>query len=184
MPVSDRGEPCGDDDKAGVRAELDRVRQMGFLCFKLINASQQNYPGDGPNLMQVYRFAAENNRLVLNHYGEPDVLERISKEFTAVQFIAGHFYPNSVLERSNVYCNMWGLPGWIEDAVRRYGAEKFMVGSDGFMNPLCSGIGQVVYLDIPDVDKRSILGLNVARLLNAVGALPSVLHGKMAANSV
>lgn len=167
------------DSEAGVKAELDRIWQMGFRALKLINSYQQNYPDDGSNLMQVYRFAAEKNMLVLNHWWKPEVLDRIAAEFISVQFIAAHFYPFPVLERPNVHCNIWGLPGWIEEAVRRYGAEKFMVGSDGFMNPLSGGIGQVVYLDIPDADKRRMLGLNVARLLDSAGVLPPVLRSKM-----
>ncbi len=37
-----------------------------------------NYPGDGPELMQVSRLAAEKNMLVLNHYWKPEVLNRIA----------------------------------------------------------------------------------------------------------
>lgn len=81
-------------------------------------------------------------------------------------------YHNPVLERPNVYCNMWGLTGWLDDIVHRFGAEKLMYGSDAFMNPRCCGIGPIIHLNVPDEDKRLMLGLNIARLLDSVGALP------------
>lgn len=168
------------DTEAGVQAELDRVRSLGFHCFKLLNSYQQGYPGDGPNLMRLYRFAADHNFLVLNHWWPENVLDRIAREFPSVNFITGHFCNGPVLERPNVYCNLWGLfpLNVLQDAVHRYGAEKYLLGSDGFMNPLSVGLGLVLHLDVPDADQRRILGLNQAKLLAAVGALPPALARK------
>jgi len=56
--------------------------------------------------------------------------------------------------------------------LKKLGARKFMLGSDGFLNALSVGIGPVVFAGIEDDDKRAILGLNIARLLEKVGALP------------
>ena len=47
------------------------------------------------------------------------------------------------------------------------------------MNPVSVGIGPVVYADITDEDKRKILGLNVARILDKAGALPQELKEKL-----
>jgi len=62
--------------------------------------------------------------------------------------------------------------------VREVGPEKFLFGSDAFMNPISVGIGMVVYADVPDDHKRLILGLTQARLLEKVGALPAALKDK------
>ena len=60
----------------------------------------------------------------------------------------------------------------------RIPAGKFMMGSDGFLNPLSVSIGPVVFAPIGDEEKRGILGLNVARLLDKAGALPEPLRKK------
>ena len=101
-------------------------------------------------------------------------------EFPDVDFIFGHYGngQDPVLKaRENVYTNIWGYGnlGWLERGIRNVGAEKFMMGSDGFLNPLSVGIGPVVFAGISDKEKRLILGLTMARLLDRVGVLPKVL---------
>ena len=163
------------DSEAGLAAELERAYGMGFRCIKLINAYQQDYPGDGPQMMKIYRFAAEHNMLIVNHYWSPDVLGRIAREFPSVNFITGHWFTHDVLRLPNVYCNMWSLisMGVLERGVKEYGAEKFLLGSDAFLNPISVGLGMIVHADISDDDKRKILGLTQARLLHGAGALPA-----------
>ena len=84
-------------------------------------------------------------------------------------------------KRGNVYANFWGLGpmGWLDKGIREVGAHKFMMGSDGFLNPMSVGIGPVVFADISDDEKRMVLGLNVARLLDKVGALPKVIKVRL-----
>jgi predicted TIM-barrel fold metal-dependent hydrolase len=168
------------DRAESILAELKRVEKRGIRCIKLLNSYQQGYPGDGPNLMEVYRFAADRNMLVLNHHWPGDVLLRIAEQFPTVDFIMAHYGGGGydlLTARPNIHANIWGLGpvGFLEKAVQAIGPGKFMFGSDGFMNPLSVGIGLVVYADIPDEAKRQILGLNVARLLRKVGALPERL---------
>ena len=55
------------DSVENVVAELERVEGAGVRCIKLLNSYQQGYPGDGPVLMELYRFAADHNMLVINH---------------------------------------------------------------------------------------------------------------------
>jgi len=163
-----------------LRAELERMYAAGVRCIKLLNA-YQGYPGDGPRLMELYRFAAEHNMLVLNHSWSREEITRIAAEFPTVDFIFGHYGPwqDPILrEYPNVYANIWtlGSLGFLTRAVRAVGPEKFLLGSDAFMNPISVGIGLVVYADIPDAHKRMILGANQARLLEKVGALPEGLR--------
>jgi predicted TIM-barrel fold metal-dependent hydrolase len=173
------------DDAGRILTELDRLYRRGARCLKLINSYQQAYPGDGPNLMEVYRFAAEHRMLVLNHSWTNAEIAAISRQFPCVDFILGH-YSNSrdpvLRECPNVYTSTWNLGSlsFIERGVREVGPDKFLYGSDAFMNPLAFGIGQVVYADIPDEAKRRILGLNQARLLDKVGALPSGIRERYA----
>jgi len=171
------------DTRDNVLAELDRMFDAGVRGIKLINAYQQRYPGDGPNLMAVYEYAAEHNLLVFNHQWEEDVIWKISAEFPEVTFIFAHYgaWQDAVLkERENVHANIWGVSslGWLDRGFANAGAHKFMYGSDGFLNPLSVGLGPVVYAPISDDEKRLILGLNLARLLDGVGALPPTLKGK------
>jgi len=171
------------DTRDNVLAELGRMFDAGVRGIKLINAYQQHYPGDGPNLMAVYAYAAEYDMLVFNHQWEEEVIWKISAEFPGVTFIFAHYggWQDAILkERANVYANIWGVSsmGWLDRGSQDVGAEKFMLGSDGFLNPLSVGIGPVVYARISDREKRLILGLTLARLLDEVGALPPSLREK------
>jgi len=166
-----------------VLAELERVHAGGIRCIKLLNA-YQHYPGDGPSLMALYRFADEHQMLILNHWWPDEVIRRIAGEFPGTDFILGHYGGQTGLMKDcpNVYANIWTLGplGFVESGFIGAGPEKFLLGSDAFMNPVSVGIGMVVYADIPDAAKRMILGRTQARLLDKVGALPAGLKARYA----
>jgi len=170
------------DSRENVLAELKRMTDAGVHCIKLLN-SYQNYPGDGPNLMALYEYAAEHRMLVFNHGWTSEVILKISQQYPEMDFIFGHYGSGQdpvLKSRPNVYANIWGYGnwGWLDRGIRNVGAGKFMLGSDGFLNVLSVGIGPVVFADIPDDEKRQILGLTLVRLLDKVGALPKVLCRK------
>jgi predicted TIM-barrel fold metal-dependent hydrolase len=132
--------------------------------------------------MALYEFAEEQNMLVLNHYWSEGELRKISPAFPGAIFIRAHGGASALSwELPNVYDNIWSL--WplasIEEGVNRFGPDKILLGSDAFMNDLSVGIGMVVYADIPEEHKRAILGQNMARLLDKVGALPETLRAKI-----
>jgi predicted TIM-barrel fold metal-dependent hydrolase len=165
-----------------VLAELERVYAAGVRCIKLLNA-YQDYPGDGPNLMALYEFAADHNMLILNHHWSNEEIVKIAAMYPGMDFIFGHYGPGRdpiLKEYANVYANIWNLGslGFLERGVRSVGPGKFLFGSDAFMNPISVGIGMVAYADIPDEHKRMILSLTQARLLAKVGALPAALEAK------
>jgi len=165
------------DGRDAILAELDRVYDRGVRCLKLINAYQQQYPGDGPNLMAVYEYAASHGMLILNHHWALEVLTQISAEFPEVDFICGHYsegYDPVLKARDNVYANTWnyGAYGWLDRGLADVGAGKFVFGSDAFLNPMSVGLGPVVYAAVSDGEKRLVLGITMARLLDKVGALP------------
>jgi predicted TIM-barrel fold metal-dependent hydrolase len=169
------------DTKENILAELERMYAAGVRCIKLINDYQEHYPGDGPTMMALYEYADAHRMLVFNHGWAPEVIRKIAKKFPRTDFIFAHYgggWQDDVLrERKNVYTNIWSLGpmGWLERGIKKVGAHKFMYGSDGFLNSLSVGLGPVVFADISDDDKKKVLGLNVARLLNKVGALPATL---------
>jgi len=157
------------DERENILSELDRVFDAGIRGIKLINSYQENYPGDGPNLMAVYGYAAEHNMIVFNHAWDPGVMDRIAGEYPNIDFIAGHYgrgYDPVLKSRPNAYANIWSVPsmGVLEAGIRDVGPEKLMMGSDGFMNPLSCGITPVVFAPIPDEDKRKIIHRTAARL--------------------
>jgi predicted TIM-barrel fold metal-dependent hydrolase len=170
------------DTRANVLAELERMYAAGIRCIKLINAYQGNYPGDGPNLMALYEFAAEHNMLVFDHWWSKAEISAIAARFRQIDFIFAHYgggYQDAVMKQfANVYTNIWsyGPMGWLERGIREVGSGKFMLGSDGFLNALSVGIGPVVFANISDEDKRLVLGETAARLLDKVGALPGWLR--------
>ncbi len=171
------------DSREEILAELDRVFDAGVRGIKLINA-YQHYPGDGPNLMALYEFAADHNMLILNHAWTVDELTMLAKRHPGMNFICGHYGRrlDPLLRRfPNVHANIWSLNplGVVEAGFREVGPGKFLLGSDAFMNPISAGIGLVVYADIPDAHKRMILGQNQALLLDKAGALPESLRTKM-----
>jgi predicted TIM-barrel fold metal-dependent hydrolase len=166
------------DTWQNIEAELDRCYDAGIRCIKLINAYQYNYPGDGPNLMQLYAYADEHNMLVFNHAWAPEVIRKVADRFPATDFIFGHYHAgcDPVLQScSNVYANIWsyGSMGWLDRGIATVGAAKFLMGSDAFLNPMSLGIGPVVFAPVPDDEKRLILGITQARLLDKVQALPA-----------
>ncbi|MDD5678609.1 MAG: amidohydrolase family protein [Kiritimatiellae bacterium] len=171
------------DSRDNVLMELKRMTDAGVRCIKLLNTYQGNYPGDGPNLMALYEYAAEHRMLVFNHGWTHEVIRKISRQYPETDFIFGHYGTghDPVLKSCpNVYANIWNYDqwGWLDQGIRNVGAGKFMLGSDGFLNALSVGIGPVVFADVGDDDKRLILGLTMARLLDKVGALPKALCGK------
>ena len=78
------------DHLDAILAELERVHTAGVRGIKLLNA-YQDYPGDGPNLMALYRFADEHNMLILDHSWTRDEILRIAGEFPGTDFIFGHY---------------------------------------------------------------------------------------------
>ena len=170
------------DSPDGVNRELNRMYDRGMRCIKLINSYQEQYPGDGPNLMKVYEFAAAHNMLVFNHHWSYKELDFLAERFSNIPFVGAHGAPLPLLKKyDNVYTNIWsyGNMGWLDRNISEVGAHKFMFGSDAFMNPMSVGIGPVVYAPLTDDERRQILGLTVARLLDGVGALPDHIKSKM-----
>lgn len=171
------------DTRTNIMAELERMTAAGARCLKLVNALQQHYPGDGPNLMAVYEYATAHNMPILNHYWSVNELRTIASRFPDLVLICGHYRSEQdtiLSEFPNVYANIWGYSsyGWLDRGFREVGAHRFLFGSDAFLNPVSVGIGPVVHADIPDEAKKQVLGLTMARILDRAGALPAAIKKK------
>jgi len=173
------------DNKNNILDELKRMYTAGIRCIKLLNTYQQNYPGDGPNLMTLYDFAASNKMLIINHDWSESEIDKIASTFQNIDFIFAHYgggYQNTIINKyPNVHANIWnyGPMGWLDRGIKQVGAERLMLGSDGFLNSMSVGIGPIVFANISDDEKRLMLGKNIALLLNKVGALPKSLKDKI-----
>lgn len=169
------------DNLPSIRAELERMVAAGVRAIKLWN-EPLGYPGDGPHLLAIYEYAQEHNMLVINHQWPEAVLRKIAAMFPGGTFIRAHGGASPLsYELANVHDNIWSLwpLGALESGIQQFGPTKILFGSDAFMNDPSVGIGMVVYADIPEEHKRMILGLNMARLLDKVGALPASLKQRM-----
>jgi len=150
---------------------------QGVRCIKLLNA-YQGYPGDGPHLMMVYDYAQSRNMMILNHHWSEAEIRKIAPQFHDLIMIRGHGGASKLAqEYPNLYDNTWSLHklGVIEGGIQQFGSAKILFGSDAIINDPAVGIGLIVYADIAEEDKRAVLGLNMARLLYRVKALPSWL---------
>jgi hypothetical protein len=58
--------------------------------------------------------------------------------------------------------------GFVEMAVRELGAERIIYGSDVGGRSFASQVAKVVGAEIPDSDKKLILGGNLRRLLQPI----------------
>lgn len=165
---------------AGIGAELSRcVPKLGMRGIK-VHAGLHEYPVDGPAMMPVYEYAADNGGLpVLGHgFGDAGAMAKLSARFPGVPFIIAHSgggyqgrYPEAVIElaaeRENLYldvCSSVVPHGGIEALVERVGAAKVLFGSDFTWQHVTHQIGRVLLADLPEADKRTIIGGNAARL--------------------
>ena len=160
------------DKKENVLAELQRMYDAGIHGIKLINA-YQNYPSEGSVLWALYGFAAERRLIVLNHsWGSSETIDRIASNFPDMTMIIGHHTDSAddlLRKFPHLYLCTWSfvIPYQIEKAIKRIGADKIVFGSDAIINPFSAGLGPVVFARISDSEKRQILGLNIAQLLDS-----------------
>jgi predicted TIM-barrel fold metal-dependent hydrolase len=165
-----------------IPGEIERCYSMGMRGFKL-HPSLHGYPADGENLKPMWEFANERVLPVLSHTWagdrtcSPSILGKLAEQYPNVPVILGHSggtlagYDESIevaKKRENVFletCCSSVLYGTIERFVREVSADKILFGSDmPFVNANAQ-IGKILYARISDEDKRKILGLNMARII-------------------
>lgn len=105
-----------------------------------------------------------------------DVVE-LAKRHPKAQIICGHTGGNWELgiriirDSKNVYAEIAGsdpTSGFVEMAVRELGADRVVYGSDIEGRSFASQVAKVIGADIPDSQKKLILGGNLRRLLHPI----------------
>ncbi|XID90200.1 amidohydrolase family protein [Paenibacillaceae bacterium WGS1546] len=162
--------------------KIDRaVESWGFRGIKL-HPWLQMFPSNDPLVHPVMERAAHYEIPVLFHSGTPAyttpvLIADIAKRYPRVPVILAHMGKTTLFydcltvlgEVDNLYCDFSGNPlaGVLEWGIKKLGAGKFLYGSDEFgAGPgQRYGIEQIVHMDLPDEDKRLILGGNAVRLL-------------------
>lgn len=163
-------------------AEIERGYEMGMRGFK-IHPSLHGYSASGENMRPMWEFANEHKLPVLSHtWGgdgtcSPTILGNMAEQYPNVPVILGHSggtpagYNESIQAAKkceNVFletCGSGVVYGMLERFVREICADRILFGSDmPFVNANAQ-IGKILYAKISDEDKRKILGINMAAII-------------------
>lgn len=164
-------------------AELDRCAAAGLRGLK-IHPDFHDTPADSPLYDAVYERSQAENRVLLCHYGGgpapragAPLYGRVVERFGGATYVMAHSLPGrSAVQlavelfgrRDNVYFDLANAfqPGVIEYAARRLGVERLLYGTDGCWSAMTHRLGLVCGADLPEKDKRAILGGNMRALLS------------------
>jgi hypothetical protein len=163
--------------------ELNRCVRDGPMA--MIGEIEAEARCNVPEMDIIAEWAVANEVLILQHEwlktggNEPgesspfDVVE-LAKRHPKLQIVCAHtggkWEPaiRAIRDTKNVYCGIAGsdpTSGFVEMAVRELGAERVIYGSDVGGRSFASQIAKVEGANIPESDKKLILGGNLRRLL-------------------
>lgn len=154
-------------------SELKRCMGRGrCVGVKMHRYSQPAYTVKTDFMQPVLEVLNEHKLVYLNHSFEnlPDLFWALER-YPDITFINGHFwgpmhvhamrYPNLRICTCAAY-----RPDEVGNECRCTGrADTFLVGSDFSLFQLGFGLGMIAYADMPEPQKRDILGLNAIRLM-------------------
>lgn len=154
--------------------EVKRCLDAGMVGIKLHDANKIPYTSE--LYAPVWQLAHENRLPVLLHtWGNVDKLEPVYTQYPDARVLLGHagaanaeVYAKCAKAHPNVYLELassLSRYGLVEYFVQNVGAEKVLWGSDMPWMPLGHQIGKVVFADITEEEKRTILVANPARIL-------------------
>ncbi|MGD0225293.1 MAG: amidohydrolase family protein [Terriglobia bacterium] len=166
--------------------ELDRCVRDGPMVMigEIEGEARCNVPAMDP----IAEWAVANEVVILQHEwlkaggNEPgesspfDVVE-LARRHPKLQIVCAHTGGNwelgirAIRATRNVYCGLAGsdpTSGYVEMAVRELGAERVIYGSDVGGRSFASQVAKVEGANIPESDKKLILGGNLRRLLTPV----------------
>ncbi len=161
------------------RRQLPRLLEPDspFVGFKLHGAFHQ-YPADGPKYRPVYEFANEHRLPVLFHVAGTGrdwshSIGAIVDEFSRMNLILAHMGPGEealpelMKGRPNLFldtCLSTGRHRLIERLAAKLGPEKLLFASDATFDSLTAQVAKIAFTDLPESDKKLILGGNARRL--------------------
>lgn len=157
---------------ACIRAEIERNVKRNFKMLKFHPAwheVESNHKG----YLTAMKVANEHGLIVKNHmWPDAQILEKWIYKYPNVTFIMGHpplkEYFDLVKNSSNLFiCITACLDfGSIEKLTDSIGSDKVLLGSDANFLSAGYGIGLIAYSRLSDQEKRKILGLNIAGILD------------------
>jgi uncharacterized protein len=170
--------------------ELDRCFKNPVFKGIKLHPDFSGYSVNDLRLNEVFKFARDHGAFIVSHsdarvtanhlikYSDPSWFEPYLKEFKEVDVIMYHcgLTPEGFEESvrlSNLYSNAYlDTTGWrfsntwtVEEIVRRVGARKLLYGSDMPYNDAVSALGRIIYANISEEDKHTILYKNALDLL-------------------
>ncbi|MHB1275640.1 MAG: amidohydrolase family protein [Candidatus Humimicrobiaceae bacterium] len=169
-----------------IKKNIDRNHIAGI---KIHPSWHLCYPYD-KRYENFWQFAAERKIPVLTHSWDPDVsnksqkfsdpfgFENIIKKFPNLKLILAHaggrgkmLYDVITLMENypNIYVDFAGdifVAGLIEEYVERVGSERLLFGSDMPWVDIRFHLAYILNLNIGEMDKKNILGLNALKLFN------------------
>ena len=165
-------------------AELQRCESLYGMAIAKIHPFCHEYPADGENYREFWRYAEDQEMIVLTHTWDadrtcgPEMFGPIAREYPHVKIILAHAgVTQSGCEQAirvagkheNLFIDTASSQphtGMIERFVHELGAERVLFGSDTPMLEPSAPLGRIAYSDISETDKKRILGLNMLELLN------------------
>jgi predicted TIM-barrel fold metal-dependent hydrolase len=138
---------------------------------------------DSDKYIPVWEYADSKRLPVLIHtwcskYSDPSLLADIIKKYKNTKFLLGHSggvepAVSSAISLASQYDNVYlDLTGafiysnlWLEDYIKRISIKKMLFSSDMVFNNICWEVGNILYANIEDNEKKDILGLNAKRVL-------------------
>ncbi len=166
-----------------VLPELKRWRNEPGMRMLKIHPFCHGYPVGGPGYRELWKYADENEMIVLSHTWEsdkncgPELFGSIATDHPRAKIILAHAGGTQagcrqtievLKEHENLYLDTATSQlhvGMIERFVREVGAERVLFGSDVPLLEPAAQLGRIAYARIKEEDKEKILGLNLKRLL-------------------
>ena len=152
------------------------IDRLGFSGIKL-HISWNGYPYDGDRYAPVYEYADARQLPILAHcWGDESVRQfaRMARKYPRTKCLVAHTgagNANINYEEAKRTPNLFlelafsgGTPWDVERTVREVGASRVVWGSDTALFAASHQIGKVIFADLPDADKRLILGGNAKQI--------------------
>lgn len=165
---------------AEIEEEIARWDDRGIRAFKF-HASLHGTDTMNPGYAPAYEYADAHSLPILSHSwtgegGRTKVIETLCERYPNVQFVNAHSSSgwqviDEACELAERFDRVWlDLTGsrlvyrGLERMVGRIGADRILWGTDSpFIDPR-PALGRMLCADVPDEDKRKMLGLNARAL--------------------
>lgn len=169
------GDTAPGEPSQSALAEVERCLDAGMAGIKMHNGDGIAY--DDERYGPVWDYAEANELPVLLHtWGKLAEIETVLEKVKRAPVLLGHSgagsgpgpYIEIAKRHENVYLEIcWSMAPYryVEEFVAALGPGRVLFGSDGTWFSLGHQLGRVLFADISEADKRTILVENPARIL-------------------